>query len=575
MKILYMKISKFLFFMGLICLLFISILSTSVFAIPLWSDNSTNVTSGSNYVSGRVYDFGINWTDSYSGTAFIKNATFETNYTGQLLNYTQDNITMVNDTNGIWNVSIIDLPVGTIQFKWYAINTSDDWDSTDQWTYTINKAATNTILYLNNSSSDRTADYYNYGELANLTVELNVSQRVELWTNFTGTYELWDNGTGSVVNYTTLSYTLGPYNVSGNFTENQNYTSSFDSHILTIWGYSEINESAHASSVTDGTSTHLYCRVRDKNTTSVISNYNVTFYDNSTGYIGSNLTNSSGWSNITKSWSSTGAYNITCNITDDASLYYNASESNTNYSVITVTATPSETTTTIPGGGGNGGGITGKKMHKKYKTWTKLTPGKAEIMMIDDPVIGLKQINITVRNPAQYVTITVTKLDEQPATVVHTVSGKVYKYIEIETKNLEDENLAEAKIQLQVNKSWISKNNIDQATIALNRYHDNKWNKLPTKKMSEDDDFIYYEAETPGFTTFAITGEEIVVTTTTTVPPATTTVATTTIVIPEIPMEVGRLSWLIFIVIIVIIVIAVIAWKLKIGQLLKKKKGKK
>jgi len=384
------------------------------------------------------------------------------------------------------------------------------------------------------------------------------------WTNYTIT--------------TNTTWSLGKHLVKiyvNSTSESGSSVSNVTEANFTLWSWSEVNESAHASSVTAGSSTKLYCRARDKNTTSVISDYNVTFYDNTT-YLGSNLTNSSGWSNISKSWSTVAVYNITCNVTDNSTLYYNASETNSNTSTITVSAAPTTiTTSTTPPSGSSGTPV--KKVTKKAKTWTKITPGVATIMKIDDPEIGLKIINITVKNPAQTVTITVTKLDKQPATIVHTVSGKVYKYIEIEARNLEDENIDEAKIQFPVNKSWISKNNIDETTIALNRYHDKKWEKLPTQKVDEDDDYNYYEAETPGFTTFAVTGEEKVTTAiTTTIPPATTTVPTTIPVIPEIAIEVVEIEpMFIFTIIIVIIIIAVIVSVIKLKKRRKRKKEKK
>jgi hypothetical protein len=43
--------------------------------------------------------------------------------------------------------------------------------------------------------------------------------------------------------------------------------------------------------------------------------------------------------------------------------------------------------------------------------------------------------------------------------------------------------------------------------IKLNRYSEG-WNPLPTKKVGEGKDYIYYSAETPGFSIFAITGEK-------------------------------------------------------------------
>jgi PGF-pre-PGF domain-containing protein len=217
------------------------------------------------------------------------------------------------------------------------------------------------------------------------------------------------------------------------------------------------------------------------------------------------------------------------------------------------------TTTTLAGGaGGAPGGAALPGENKKTKTWTKMTPGVAEIMHIDDPDIGLKLINITVKNPAQTVTITVTKLTGKPASVVHEIKGKVYKYIEITSKNLPDENISKVKIQFLVNKTWISENRIDRKTIALNRYKDG-WEKLPTQEISEDNNYIYYEAESPGFSIFAITGEEIVPTTTTTLLPTTTLPTTTTV--PSIAEVEEKPFWVSLIVIpLLIIVVIIILW---------------
>jgi PGF-pre-PGF domain-containing protein len=137
-------------------------------------------------------------------------------------------------------------------------------------------------------------------------------------------------------------------------------------------------------------------------------------------------------------------------------------------------------------------------------------------------------INISVKNPATFVTITVTKLTGKPASVIHNITGKVYKYIDITSTNLPDNNIDKAKIQFQVNKSWIVSNKIDRTKITLNRYKNNNWERLPTLEISEDNDYVYYEAETSGFSTFAITGEEKVITTTITATTSLPTKITTT-----------------------------------------------
>ena len=201
------------------------------------------------------------------------------------------------------------------------------------------------------------------------------------------------------------------------------------------------------------------------------------------------------------------------------------------------------------GGGGTGGGTgtTGNKTHKKTQYWSKITPGVVTIMKITDPEIGLKQINITVNNTAQKVTITVTKLDGKPASIVHEIVGKVYKYIEINAVNLNETQIDNVKIKFEVNKSWINDNNIDPDTVALNRHRVNAWERLQTRKTGEDNDLVYYEAETPGFSTFAISGEEKVETTTTT----TTTIPITTTT-PVVVSEMELSPWLIIVVIIII-----------------------
>ncbi len=220
------------------------------------------------------------------------------------------------------------------------------------------------------------------------------------------------------------------------------------------------------------------------------------------------------------------------------------------------------------GGGGVGGGTPANKTHKKTQYWSKITPGSVAIMKITNPEIGFKQINITVINPAQKVTISVTKLAGQPASVVHVIEGKVYKYIEITTQNINDTHIKRAKIQFEVNKTWINDNNIDPDTIALHRYT-NRWEKLYTRRTGEDNGFVYYDAETLGFSVFAISGEVKPGVTITTVPGATTTPTGVTTV-PVTEAVVGFSPW--HIVIIIVIIVGVIGlWMYKRRLIIKKR----
>ncbi|RLJ02512.1 MAG: hypothetical protein DRP11_02960 [Candidatus Aenigmatarchaeota archaeon] len=163
------------------------------------------------------------------------------------------------------------------------------------------------------------------------------------------------------------------------------------------------------------------------------------------------------------------------------------------------------------GGGGTGGTTTPGQSH----LWTLITPGAAQIMKVNDPETGLKQIQITVKNQATNVRIRVVKLEGKPASIEHELTGKVYKYVQIEQENL-NENLDKAYIDFAVPKSWIANNSIDPEKVYLNRYT-NQWERLNTWRTGETDDSNLYRAETPGFSYFAITGETLEETTT---PPA-------------------------------------------------------
>jgi hypothetical protein len=60
-----------------------------------------------------------------------------------------------------------------------------------------------------------------------------------------------------------------------------------------------------------------------------------------------------------------------------------------------------------------------------------------------------------------------------------------------------------------VEKKIIREKRVDEGTIALNRLSEGKWEKLPTTKVAEDEEFSYFEAEAPGLSHFAVTGRAV------------------------------------------------------------------
>ena len=131
-------------------------------------------------------------------------------------------------------------------------------------------------------------------------------------------------------------------------------------------------------------------------------------------------------------------------------------------------------------------------------------------MKVNKEEISIDEIEINVKNPANNVEISVTKLDEKPASITHEITGKIYQYIEINKKNINDEDINNAVIDFKVEKSWIIQNNADEDGVVLNRYT-NSWHELETEKTGSDVEYAYYKAETPSFSYFAIAVKEKII----------------------------------------------------------------
>jgi len=79
----------------------------------------------------------------------------------------------------------------------------------------------------------------------------------------------------------------------------------------------------------------------------------------------------------------------------------------------------------------------------------------------------------------------------------------------ITTSNLADSSIQSAVVKFKLPRSWIAANNIDVATVSLNRYSGGTWSALTTTQTDTDADYIYFSATTPGFSTFAITAQPL------------------------------------------------------------------
>ncbi len=116
--------------------------------------------------------------------------------------------------------------------------------------------------------------------------------------------------------------------------------------------------------------------------------------------------------------------------------------------------------------------------------------------------VSVTELEVTFRNKVSRLVVTVEKLPEKPQETPKP-QGKIYTYLKID-KDIQDEDISRAKIRFKVENGWLARNGLLPDEITLQRYQD-EWQELPTKKTRAERAHTFYEAETKGFSYFAIT----------------------------------------------------------------------
>ncbi|MDF1534669.1 MAG: PGF-pre-PGF domain-containing protein, partial [Methanosarcinaceae archaeon] len=216
--------------------------------------------------------------------------------------------------------------------------------------------------------------------------------------------------------------------------------------------------------------------------------------------------------NSTYSWSDTSA-------TTGTTFYYavtaNDTAGNENKSVINVSAVSVDNRVPSSSGGGGSGGAAAiepyanvalKDVVSVYVSIDKNI--KYEFKEDESPI---DFVFFDSKKNSGYIAATVEVLKNRSSLVSSNPKGEVYKYMNIWVGKggfATDANIANPVIEFKIAKSWISENGIDGSTIKLNRYNSDKWSSLPTTKISENNSYIYFRSESPGFSPFAITGDK-------------------------------------------------------------------
>lgn len=141
----------------------------------------------------------------------------------------------------------------------------------------------------------------------------------------------------------------------------------------------------------------------------------------------------------------------------------------------------------------------------------QIIAGQQAEFTFSEPGCSVMGIRFVSGTSAGTVTGKVEILSGLPKTVLGGPEGMVFQYMNIVIGSQflgESGNFEGAVINFKVPRSWVDENNINESSLVLNRYHDKAWTQLATEKTGEDDEFLYFRAETPGFSFYSITGEK-------------------------------------------------------------------
>jgi S-layer protein (TIGR01567 family) len=168
------------------------------------------------------------------------------------------------------------------------------------------------------------------------------------------------------------------------------------------------------------------------------------------------------------------------------------------------------------GGSGGGGGAGGspesaKNVEVKELSQIFITNGNHVIFDFPKNVTAIVYLGFDSKKTAGKTTTIVEMLKNQSTLTPEAPEGEVYTYLNIWVGNngyATSNNIENATVCFRVKKSWIEDKDIEKSSIILNRYNNTKWNALQTILLSEDDKYLYFKAETPGFSPFVITGKK-------------------------------------------------------------------
>ena len=465
----------------------------------------SNSTSDSQVVPGETLVLGINVTDLLTGISSVR---LFANVSGATDN--EVNITRTVSNNSAANLSYV-IPVGTINGVVFNL------------TFEVNDTAGNklmsSIMIFNVSYSVAPTITVNTptpvnqsvsGFIPNITVstdatscayKLNITDSTKTNATPTSNYSI---GTlsGGVCTWESLNFKNGVYNFTFNATDASDNTrvSNNTVNISDTTAPSIPNESAVTTGgITISTATVTITGMNE--TVNATVNFGTSI--NALTFVPGMETDFSSKQIVTLSSLSTAtAYYFNVSVCD-----YNGNCARFGtFNFTTSSAASSSSSSSSSSGGGGAVTTTSNVAASSGRSWDSLAADVETKLSINSNSIAVTDILLIPKSLLTGAGLTVDGLKARPSSISTDATAKTYQYLEIKKSNFVDSDMSSIKIKFRVPKSWLTSNGVSEASIALYRYN-GVWTKLATTMTggrASDSAYYYYEATSPGFSTFAI-----------------------------------------------------------------------
>lgn len=165
------------------------------------------------------------------------------------------------------------------------------------------------------------------------------------------------------------------------------------------------------------------------------------------------------------------------------------------------------------GGGGTGGSPELQKNVASKDTAKVFVPNEKQVAFnFINNVTAVESISFTSKKTMGKITAITEDLKNKSSLVKDLPEGEVYKSFNVWVGNAgygDSDNILNATMDFKVNQTWIKENNIDPDSIILYKYNekDKKWIEIPVTFVGKNDQYVYYTANVPGYSSFVITGK--------------------------------------------------------------------